>query len=206
MKLFDFLNPRKSVQGTIGYYRLTDWWLTAFDDSERSYIKGIFQPLGSSSDSLTSGNISYSSQSVVSFLSGFAGWFYKAQDRTIARKILDHAAEITSDASVLDVHFLCQQTIQTYYKDRDNPSFMAKAIDACRKQISLASQAAKEFETEYPDSPLPSHKGYEQLAIVLEKQGDLQEAITLCQQAESEGWCGDWSHRIERCKKKLAKA
>jgi hypothetical protein len=134
----------------IGYYQITDWWLSAFDDSERSYIQDKFHPLGSSPDSLTSGNISYSSQSVVSFLSAFAGWFYKAHDRTIARKILDHAEEIdVNDAGVLDAHFLYQQTIQSYYKDRDNLSFLAKAIEACRKQIELAPEAAKEFKSDY---------------------------------------------------------
>jgi hypothetical protein len=206
MALFGFGKSPKRIQGSIGYFGLDDWWLRAFSDDERRYIQATFQPLGSSGNSLTSGAISWTSQTAVGLLGVLAGWFSKPEDRGIAHKILDKAAELSKDAPVLDVHFLCQQMIETYYKDRDKPEYMARAVEACRQQIALAPDAADAFKSEYSDSPLPAHRGYEQLAIILEKEGRFQDAIALSRQAESQGWAGDWARRIERCDKKLEKA
>jgi tetratricopeptide (TPR) repeat protein len=134
--------------------------------------------------------------------------------------MLDKAEElakelpISSMAAVLDRHFLYDQEINLYYKDRDKPQYLEKAIEACKKQIALAPRAATAFKASFKadelspfDDPssLVSHKGYEQLAIILEKQNSYKEAIEVCAQAEKQGWCGDWENRIERCKKKLAK-
>ena len=206
MRLFGFGKSSKRIQGSIGYFGLEDWWLTEFSDDERQHIQTTFQPLGSSDDSLTSGAISYTSQTAVGFLGTLAGWFNSPEDRSIAHKMLDKAVELSKDTPVLDVHFLCQQMIETYYKDRERPEYMDKAVGACRKQISLAPDAARAFKAEYAESPLPEHKGYKQLAIILEKQARFQEAIELSRQAESQGWAGDWVRRVERCEKKLRKA
>jgi hypothetical protein len=203
---FGFGKSPKRIQGSIGYFGLEDWWLTAFSDDERRHIQETFQPFGSSGDSLTPGAISYTSQTAVGLLGALAGWFGKPEDRPIAHKILDKAAELSKDAPVLDVHFLYQQMIEAYYKDRDKPEYMGRAVEACRRQIALAPDAAKAFKAEYSNSPLPAHKGYEQLAIIMEKEGHFQDAISLSHQAESEGWAGDWGRRVERCEKKLRRA
>lgn len=52
---------------------------------------------------------------------------------------------------------------------------------------------------------LPSHHGYKQLAIILEKRGAYQDARSLCEQADAQGWKGDWAARIARLEKKIAK-
>ena len=82
--------------------------------------------------------------------------------------------------------------INIYYKDRDKPEYMEKAIQACKQQIELAPKAAGKFKAEYKDSPLPSHKGYDQLSSILEKKKNFREAIELCSRAEKQGWAGDW--------------
>jgi len=46
MGFFDFINKKKKVQGTIGYFNLSDWWLSEFSKEERTYIQERFQPLG----------------------------------------------------------------------------------------------------------------------------------------------------------------
>ena len=206
MGLFGFRKSPRHIKGSIGYFGLEDWWLTAFSDDERHHIQATFQPLGSSGDSLTSGTISSTTQTAVGLLGALAGWFRKPEDRPIAHKILDKTAELSKNAPLLDVHFLYQQMIETYYKDRDKPEYMDRAVEACRQQIAIAPDAAKAFKAEYGGSPLPAHRGYEQLAIILEKDGRFQDAITLSRQAESQGWAGDWAHRVERCEKKLEKA
>jgi hypothetical protein len=48
--------------------------------------------------------------------------------------------------------------------------------------------------------------GYQQLAIILEKDGILEEAVALCQQALDGGWNGDWEKRIARCRERIREA
>lgn len=207
MGLLDFFSKPKKTKGLIGYFGLESWWHSEFSEDERRHIAATFQPLGSSGDSLTSGDISYTSQTAVGVLHNLAGWFSKEIDRPIAHKILKKAEELSeTEGSVLDAHFLYGQKLGIYYKDRDIPGYLEKAIEACNQQIALAEKAAKAFRTEYTDSPLPSHKGYQQLAIILEKQGKFDETVELCRNAEKQGWAGDWAKRIERCRKKADKA
>lgn len=198
---------KKRVGGLIAYFSLEDWWLSTFTEDERQHIAATFQPLGASSvDSLTSGEIAHSSQSALAFLSNLAGWFSKESDRSIARRILAKAEQLAGcDTPILDRHFLYQAMIELFYRDRQEPASLDRAIEACKAQIYFAPDAAQAFKNEYGDSILPAHKGYQQLAIILEKQARFQEVIDLCAQAAQQGWGGDWVGRIDRCKKKLMK-
>ena len=205
--LFGF--GQKAIKGEIGYFGLEEWWLSAFSDDERRHIQDRYQPLGATANTLTSGDISYTSQTVVGFLCTLASWFSREDDRAIGHKILAKAEELADDSTpILDRHFMYQTKLELHYKDRDKPGHLEKAVVACLQQIELAPQAREAFKAEYSafgNAPLPSHKGYRQLAIVLEKQMKFREAIGVCAQAEKQGWAGDWQHRIERCGKKLAK-
>jgi hypothetical protein len=112
---------------------------------------------------------------------------------------------ISGSAKPLDIHFFYQSNIEIFYKDREKPEYLEKAILACRQQIEFAPIAAKAFKKDpaFKKDSLPSHKGYHQLAIILEKQNKYQEVIDLCCKAEKQGWAGDWENRIKRCEKKL---
>jgi tetratricopeptide (TPR) repeat protein len=206
MSLLGIFKEKPRIKGIIGYFGLADWWLTEFSDSERQHIQERFQPLGSSGSSLIEDDISYTSVTAVGFLHVLAGWFAKSEERHIAYKILKKAEELVNDKTKpLDVHLLYGTKVGIYYKDRDMPGGLEKAIQACKQQISYAEKAAKAFNKEYKNS-LPSHKGYEQLAIILEKQHKYSEAIEICQQALKQGWAGDWERRIERCRKKVRRS
>jgi len=205
ISLFGLLRPKGEVKGLIGYYALTQWWLNTFSDHERERMVARFRPLGSSPGSLTQDDISWSSQSVVGFMHAFAGWFAGPDERSIAYKILAKADELADAAPALDRHFLCQAKLEMHYKDREQPGELEKAIGACRDQIRLAQEAADAFRAAYPNAPLPGHKGYQQLAIIFEKQGRFDEAIELCRTAEQQGWAGDWETRSGRCAKKRTK-
>lgn len=98
--------------------------------------------------------------------------------------------------------FFYQSKIEIFYKDRDKPGGLEKAICACRQQIDYAPKAAKAFMKKYKGETLPGHKGYQQLAIILEKEKNFSEAIEVCSQAMEQGWSGEWEKRIQRCKKK----
>jgi hypothetical protein len=197
----------RKIGGEIAFYNLADWWCSEFTAEEQSTIVNRFKPLGGSGRSLIEGDLSSSSQPAAAFLFNLAGWFKSADDRPLARKILAKAERILEDGgSALDMHFFLQQKIEVFYKDRQDPASYRAALQACRDQIAMAPRAANAFLQQYKWSPLPSHRGYEQLAIALEKEGLFQEVIDICGQAKLQGWAGNWDKRIERCSKKLAKA
>lgn len=208
MDIFNiFKKESNQIRGSIGYFGLGDWWLSNFSETEREYIIKTFQPLGSSGESLIKGNISYTSETSIDLLSALAGWFDKKDDRTIAYRIIKKAEEMINESSnILDIHFLYQSKIETYYKNRDNdPNALEKAIEACKQQIEISPKAKAAFQKEYKDSPLPSHVGFEQLAIIEEKRKNFETAIKISKKALEQGWDGDWEKRIERCLKRLDK-
>ncbi|NMB10868.1 MAG: hypothetical protein GX977_01135 [Firmicutes bacterium] len=171
----------KRVQGMIGYFGLEDLSYTSFSDQERDYIRYVYQPMGAYEDLLISGMISYMTQTLMGFLYGLAGWFTKQQDRPIAYKILKKAEELLDAGTrVLDVDFFWHHMVPIYYKDWDRPGYLDIAISACKKQIAVAPQAAEAFHADYASQPLPGHKGYKQVSIILEKQKDFEDVIRLC--------------------------
>lgn len=210
MGFLDFFTPKSNCTGggDIGYYGLTNWWTTSFSSQERNYILSKYQPMGlgpsrGKDNSLVSGKISYSSAGVVAFLSGLASWFSKTEERPIAHKILAKAeSKIDDSTPVLDLHFLYNHQISIYYKDRADPIFFDKAVRACEKQIELSKPAMAAFKNDMGDF-LPSHRGFNQLAIIYEKQKRYKETIQLCERAQTDEWRGDWQKRIDRCLTKL---
>jgi hypothetical protein len=215
MGLFDFLKMEPDIKGLIGYYGLSDWWLSEFTHEERKHIVSIYNPMGwNGEDALIKANIEYYydeeegkdiNGSVIKFLWIFAGWFDNKRDRRLAIRILKMAEELLNDEiPIMDTHFLYGQLIIVHYSNRlIDPKSFNKSIKSCEQQIEIASQVAKAFKKEYNHDSLPAHIGYKQLVIVKEKEQKYQEAIDLCAKALKEGWNGDWEHRIERCKKKL---
>ena len=206
--MMNLFRRKPQIRGQIGYYGLADWWLSAFDEDERTYIEGKHQPMGGRQNMLTKGNITHSTATVNSFLSGLSTWFRKTtKDRDIARRILTKAAEVADPKKdVLGAHFTYQALIEVWYRDRDEiPQALDEAIKACQQQIEIAPLAAKQFKKEYPKSPLPRHVGYGQLVIIYDKRGRYDEGIQVSKQAKKQGWPGDWDKRIERYEKKKAK-
>ncbi len=120
---------------------------------------------------------------------------------------------------ILDRHFeLTEQLRNTYTPS--NAKAVEKGIVICREMIKIAEQAkaafeeqqrnqakvAKEMGWERPKQQgLPLHLGYKQLAIILEKRGEFEEAIAVARQARAQGWNGDWEKRIARCEARIAK-
>lgn len=199
MGFFDFFKKKPKINGAIAYFNLQDWWLNELTENERNLIL-------EKAPGIIEGNISSTSRTVVSLLTGMVGMFAKPQEvRFSGYKLIQKIESlIDSNTSALDIHFLYSTKVEFSYKDRDTrENGLEYAIEACNQQIEFASKAANAFKKSYKNSPLPSHKGYTQLAIVKEKQKDYQTVITICKKANSQGWAGDWDKRIERCQIKL---
>ena len=203
-----FSKTTKEPQGYIALFNLKDWWRDSFTDEERKHIVEVFQPLGAPKDVLVVGELQSSGDDrILSFLSSLTGWFDNPRDRHIAHKIIAKAADyVASEKNILDLHFFYPQKMKLFYKERENPSALKEATNACLKQIEISEKAAAAFRKEYGDNQLPAHEGYEQLCIILEKEGKFNEAIKFAEQAKKQGWGGNWDGRVERCKKKLEKS
>lgn len=131
----------------------------------------------------------------------------------------DALALYTKRYPVLDRHFeLTEQLRNTYTPSSEKA--VEKGIKICREMISVSEQAKAAFEEQernlkkaiamrgdrpYKSRGLPSHMGFRQLAIILEKRGEFEEAIQVSKQARTQGWNGDWEKRIARCESKIAK-
>lgn len=204
MGIINFLKGTTVTKGEIGFLGLSEWWLSEFSDDERNHIIKTFQPLGGSGESLIKGEITSTSQTALGLLSALAGWFNNERDRTIAYRMLKKAEGlVTGKTDVLELHFLLSSEIEIYYRHRSrDPNALDESIKACKRQIEVAPQAASAFKSEYKASPLPAHKGYEQLAIIEEKGKNFDSVIDLSKKAMAQGWSGDWEKRIERCSKK----
>ncbi len=192
------------IKGRIGYFGLEDWWLSTFNENEREYIVKTFSPLtyGSSEDTLISGNITDTSDTVVNMLSSLSGWFKKEPDRTIGYRLIKKAEDlITAKTNILDLHFLYQHKIEIYYRYRAKDSFaLEETINACKKQIEISGQAKLAFKKEYKGEPLPSHTGFE---ILTKLERDREVVIEIAKRALKEGWDGDWKEIIKDCKEDL---
>ena len=76
--------------------------------------------------------------------------------------------------------------------------------EEAQRKIDLVKRGEARFDR-HPLDTLPSHHGYKQLAIILEKRGDYVAAGALSEQAREQGWKGDWDARIARLNKRIAK-
>lgn len=210
MSLSKRLSKQEVIEGEIGYFGLGEWWLSTFSPDEREYIERSVKPFrvgtgGSDSNSrpLTQGKIASTGTTACNVLSGIPVWLKRPEDLSIARRCFEKAEEVGRD-NVLDLHFLYLQMIRIFYGFRDfDPSLLDEAVEACEKQIAIASRAAKAFLSSGLFAKLPEHTGYKQLSIIYEKQGRFSEALQLSERAQREGWNGDWEKRIARLRTKL---
>jgi hypothetical protein len=197
-------NTNSKIGGEIAYFGLQNWWVKDLTPQERNTILSLYQPIGLSKNSLIEGNISYSGQTATAFLTGLLSWFKKPEYQQISSKIIKQIDALSmKKGSVMDRHFFLTTKIQIHYRNRDTEeSALPAAIEACKELISISSSAKRAFLRDYPNSPLPSHVGYNQLCIILEKQKNYDEVIRLAKNAKEQGWMGDWDKRIDCCIKK----
>ena len=184
-------------------FRLASWWLSAFTDVQRRHIRATAGANPWSwSWSFGPDDESVSSRVASDFLCELATLFRATEDRKVVRLLFGKAEEIAA-SDPLDLHYTYTQMIRFYYRDREeDAATLDAAIAACEKQIALAPRAAAAFRATFPGEPLVGHPGFEQLAIIREKQGHYAEAIALCRQALGQGWAGDWEWRAARCETK----
>ena len=204
---------REVIEGLIGYFNLTDWWLASFSKNQRDWIEAEYQKdrleFGDANRRpLTAEKIEFTSKTCTHILMEIAIILYRGGFRQQSLSVFEFAeSQAVRQQNYCDLYFIYSHLIRLNYRDREKISGAIDiAVEACLKQISLAPKvkASKSFLELFPDS-LPSPLGYYQLAIIREKEGNFTEAIRLSKLALEQGWMGDWEKRIARCTKKLQK-
>jgi hypothetical protein len=206
------MSDTKKVAGYIGYYGLSEWWFGTFSEEERNHIIYRVRTMRAGPKALIEGApyIGRSTHSNVSFfLINLAHWFRRPEDTSIGRRIIFKAYALAED--IIDVGWSLEWIIRLYYPVRDQvPGTLKQVIDACKQHIEIAPRLAEWQQTQYPRTVqkygLGKHEGYSRYVIILEKKKEYGEAIRLCQEAQQQGWAGDWDKRIERCRKRLNKS
>jgi hypothetical protein len=217
------------TSGFLSLFGLTEWWNSTFTETEQVYIESVYKPFGSDLSEKRLTELQFAAgtkttESPVSLLYVLAQWFNSKKDIHIAQRIIAKAEELlTPDLPVLDLHFHYSAMVQIYYKDRDDQASLARSVWACQRQIELSPQAASEFKREHGElkasairdgyssnlparCKLPRHIGFQQMCIILEKNGDFKVALRFANRAFREGWDGDWDRRISRLERRIDSA
>lgn len=195
----------EKINWMIWYFWLSDRRLSTFSEKEKEHILKTFIPMWFWKGNLIEDQITFSTDNPVFFLSALAGWFKKENDRTIAYRMLEQWEKmINNKTNIVDIHFFYQSKWEIYYQNRNFDNFaLNEAIKSFKKQIEISEKSIIEFKKEYKNEPrLPTHKWYEQLAIIKEKEWKYNEAINLCKDAMKQWRWWDRQHRIDRLSKK----
>jgi len=199
---------KKKIKGMIAHHRLTDWWLNELSEDERKTLKEIYSPMVMGSEDpkayLVDKDMGDSEKPPIKFLQGLLTWLHKPEHYNIAKKVIEKAEDDIENGDILDKHFLLDQEVQIFYRNREIvEGAFDKAVDACKRQIDIATEAAKAFKKEMPGQELPRHRGFDQLRIIRKKQKDYESVIEICREAKRQGWNGNWDKEIERAEKKI---
>lgn len=142
----------------------------------------------------------------------------KAINYNLALKIID-IQEHTNIDDAFSVHLSYGAMADWYYKQREKPIFLNRAIEFYKKQISISKEAMEWYLEDNKrlekllkrkiESVMPQNKGYNQLIMIYEKEKQYTKIITICKKAMLEGWARDkysesWNDVIERLNKKLS--
>ncbi|HCD14363.1 hypothetical protein [Shewanella sp.] len=214
----------------LDYYDLKEWWNTALMPAQRAQIARDYQPMGYPSGTpflYSPIGKSYGETGKCCLLDVLACVAKDAAKDIIWNKTEQAVKEALSQTkrNYIDIHLALAGLIKYHYRLRNDQAHYEKAKELCLLQISISSKLVKKFR--YPEKPkelkrlhkltgmthpyydepqiLPSHTGYKQLAIILEKEGDLKGALELAKNALQQGWTDDYEKRIAKLTAKLAK-
>lgn len=212
-------------------YYLKNWWLEALTPSQREQIANDYQPMGLISNPpflyQPLSNNGHSGMGICGLIHVLACVAKgQAKDILLTKTESVTIAEYSNPkTNLIDVHLVLGSLIKHHYALREKLDHYERAKELCLMQIAIADKTANKFrhpekpkelkrlhqltgmKHPYYDEPqmLPSHTGYKQLAIILEKEGDLEGALKISKQALKQGWTDNYEKRIDKLNHKLAK-
>ena len=185
---------------------LAGWWAEEFTPEEQTTIAEQFTkypPLG------TTFNLRQLSTSP-RFLINAATWFTRSDMARIRIRLLEKSLmELGRNPSPAELHYAYMGLMEAWHKLRDiDSAALQTATDYCQRMIAIAPAAMEVLKRDgtWPEGTGLQHPGFNQLAVILDKQSRWPEAIEICRVAQRQGWAGDWTSQIDRYETKLAKS
>jgi len=112
---------------------------------------------------------------------------------------------LSTPTNPIDRHFLLQSIVQTTYKSRKDPKMHGVFLEIARQHTQEFSKLTTALRQEF-DGVLPRVVTFQYLATVLAEDGELDEAIKVCQTAIQyglhDGTKTGFEGRIQRIRKK----
>jgi hypothetical protein len=154
----------KKVEGLIGFYKLSDWWLSTFAEQERQYIEKQYRPMGLPASSLTQGKVS-SSQQVTDFLNILA----MGKEETTAKKIRQKMDELARNSPLVGPGACRGRHYTTYVEEAKELKRSGKLAEAETLLLELVKATEAEDKKERR-GVAPWY--YQELALIYRKRKD----------------------------------
>ena len=159
----------KKVKGLIGFYELSDWWLSTFTKRERQDLEQSGNQTGTAS--LTKGK-AFSSQHVTDFLSVLA----MGKEKSIAKRIQQKISEVAEKTPLREPGCYRGRHFTTYVEEVKQ----LKRDDRLQEAEALLVELVKATEAEGKKDRLGVAPWYyEQLAIVYRKRKDYASEVRI---------------------------
>lgn len=195
MNFFKILQGNKSQSdlALFKHFGLEKWWLGSFDEGERKDIIKEGAVLFTEQE-----HYNKSSAKMLYLLAGYVNTRNTQKYKSLALRILEKAEELSKDA--LELFKIKSQLIKIYYERKnDTEELFNKTVELCNSQINLSEEVLEIIQNKDGNQKnYLSHPGYEKLVVIKAEQGEKEEALNLLEQAEDEGWSGEWEKLKEK--------
>ena len=172
----------EEVKGLIGFYGLSDWWLSTFTEAEKEYIDNKFQPMvmtiGSDESNchmLTQDDITLSDRDTSGFLTGLMTWFRLKKDASIFERIHNKVVELGNIQPIIGPGYYKGRHYTTYAFDIKQLKREGKLQEAEKLLLELINATEIENSTEQL-GVAPWY--YEELAKVYRKRKEYNKEIS----------------------------
>ncbi|WP_435158641.1 tetratricopeptide repeat protein [Haladaptatus sp. DFWS20] len=201
-----FRSRGEEVPGLLNVLGLGEWYTNLpAEDQQKLYEYSTIFGMGGESNQLDH-SVHSTSQTQQSHLKSVGSTAVHEKDYEFAEKVLLKALDADGD-NPTDRHFVYNSLIELYYKQRDERNdAIEKCIAYCEEDIDTIDAFLDAWEREYGDGP-PGIPSFKRLAIILEKQGNYQDALEICEMAIqrglSDGTKGGYKGRKQRIQNKI---
>ena len=215
MGFFTSKKKDRKTGGLLEFFGLSREFSESTDEEKQKMRKYYSMGIGHDSKSLEHGDV-HSTKDKEEFLGDIGFNALRNKDYDFAEKNLLKALK-TNNYNPMSRHFTYLSLIELYYKQRDiRPDAVDNCVKYCKEDIKYLdkflnawkmeeiSLGISENEIRYPRIP-----SLERLTIIYEKQGNIKEAIEICNIAIKHGLRdstkGGFEARLTKLQKKLNK-
>jgi len=179
--------------GFVNYSRLTQWWLSEFDDDERAAIKRDYGigAIGVTAADFDETPLQWTSGNALRFISGLRVQPKNPLALDIADKIARKANELIPKSAIADVHFYWTGVVQYWQRCHADGS-RERMLDAARSLVAMQAQACAAVHADMPPGIRVSNVGFDVLYADAVRRNDFDGAERLVGAMGGLPWSYRW--------------